>query len=353
MTGTSGAARTAAHGAREARIAAALVPPEPRSTPRVVSADGTRLYVEVHGPEDAPAVVLAHGWTCSTAFWAPVVRALVADGLRVVVYDQRGHGRTPAAAPGDHSTTLLADDLCAVLDGTLAPGEKAVVGGHSMGGMTLMAAAGRPQLREHAAALMLCSTGEARLVSAARIVPVRPAALRTWLQRKLLGSSLPLGPVTPVSRRLLRYGTMGPASTPAQTDAVTRVVHACPRGTRAAWGHVLDGLDLSGELSRLSLPTAVVAGTADRLTPFPHARRMRAVLPHCTGLTELPGMGHMTPVEAPEAVSGVLAGLVRDHLTGNGNGNGAGNSARNGAGEGDGHEPGATAGEFAIKEETP
>lgn len=75
--------------------------------------------MEVHGAEGAPAVVLSHGWTCSTAFWAAQIRDLARDH-RVVAYDQRGHGRSPAAAA--YSTTALADDLAAVLEAALAPG---------------------------------------------------------------------------------------------------------------------------------------------------------------------------------------------------------------------------------------
>ncbi|MCF6522285.1 alpha/beta fold hydrolase [Streptomyces sp. JJ36] len=290
-------------------------PPAPRRETTAVSADGARLYVAEYGPEDAAPVVLAHGWTCAVAFWAPVIRALTAAGHRVVAYDQRGHGRTPAAEPARYSTELLADDLCAVLDATLAPGERAVLGGHSMGAMTLMAAAERPSFREHAAALLLCSTGPSRLVREARVVPFPLAGVRARLQARMLGTRAPLGPVTPVSRRILRYGTMGPRSSREAVDACARIVLACPRGVRAAWARVLDELDLTSALARLTQPTAVVAGTADRLTPPVHAQRMVAALPHCTGLTELPGLGHMTPVENPDAVAGVLTGLVRDHLT--------------------------------------
>ena len=87
-------------------------PPAPARELTVRSADGARLHVEVHGPEDAPAVVLAHGWTCSTAFWAAQIRDLAADH-RVIAYDQRGHGRSPASPVC--STDALADDLQAVL----------------------------------------------------------------------------------------------------------------------------------------------------------------------------------------------------------------------------------------------
>lgn len=289
-------------------------PPAPRRTTTAVSADGAILHVEEHGADDGPAVVLVHGWTCSTAFWAPVVRALTAGGHRVILYDQRGHGRSPAGDPDGYSTELLADDLCAVLGTVLAAGERAVLGGHSMGAMTLMAAADRPRLRECAAALLLCSTGPSRLVAESTVLPLRPGPWRTWLTGKLLGTGAPLGPVTPLSRRILRYGTMGRAVTPEQVDACARIVHACPRAVRAGWSRVLDTLDLEAVLARITAPTAVIAGSADRLTPPVHGRLMAEALPHCTGLTELRDRGHMTPVEDPEAVTGVLAGLVRDHL---------------------------------------
>ncbi|KAF4405380.1 MULTISPECIES: alpha/beta fold hydrolase [Streptomyces] len=287
-----------------------------------VSADGSRLHVELHGPEGAPAVVLVHGWTCSTLFWAPVIRELLPDH-RVVVYDQRGHGRSPAPGPSGYSTTALADDLEAVLAATLSPGERAVVAGHSMGGMTLMAAAGRPFLAERAAAVLLANTGSARLVPEAAVVPLRPGRLRTALQGALLGSTLPLGPVTALSRALLKYGTMGPRASREQSDAVARVVHACPRKVRGLWAKkVLAVLDVHANLARLTVPAAVLTGSADRLTPPVLSQRIVEALPVPAGLTSLPGLGHMTPVEAPDKVAGVIRGLVRDHLTGTAAGEG-------------------------------
>ena len=273
-----------------------------------VSADGTPLHVEVHGPDSAPAVVLAHGWTCSTAFWAAQIRDLAADH-RVIAYDQRGHGRTPPSPVC--STDALADDLEAGLAATLAPGEHRLqIVGHSMGGMTVLAAAGRDRFREHAAAVLLCSTGASRLVAESTVVPLRPGRLRTWLTRHILGSRAPLGPVTPVAKRILKYATMGAGSAPHLVDSCARIVHACPRRVRHAWSEVLNLLDLDHGVRELRVPTAVIVGSGDRLTPPVHARRIAAALPDCLGVTELPGLGHMTPVEAPELVSGRIRALV-------------------------------------------
>ncbi|WP_407286825.1 alpha/beta fold hydrolase [Streptomyces sp. BP-8] len=294
-------------------------PPVPRRTTTVTSADGTRIHAEFHGPEQAPAVVLAHGWTCSTAFWAPVVRELAADH-KVVVYDQRGHGRSPAVAPAGYSTHALADDLVAVLEATLEADERAVVGGHSMGGMTIMAAADRPELRARAAAALLCSTGFSQLPAESRVFPLRGPAARRRAHRLLLGSRAPMGPVSPLTKSALKYATMGAGSTAEQVEACARIVHGCPPGVRARWGKVLAELELTGEIGRLEVPTAVIAGSADRLTPPVHARRMASVLPDFLGLTELPGRGHMTPVEDPGAVAGRLRELVDDHLTAAGTG---------------------------------
>ncbi|MFE4538843.1 alpha/beta fold hydrolase [Streptomyces scopuliridis] len=276
-----------------------------------VSADGTRIHVEVHGDDGRPAVVLAHGWTCSIRFWAAQLADLAADH-RVIVYDQRGHGRT--AAPAAHSTDALADDLEAVLAATLEPGERAVLAGHSMGGMTLMAAARRPVFREHAAAVLLCSTGSSRLTPEALLVPIRPGRTRTRISRRILGWRASLGPVTPLSKRILRYGTMGPGAAPDRVAECARIVHACPRPVRVAWAHVLGALDLDAEVRELRVPTAVIMGSDDRLTPPVHGRALAAALPDRAGLTELTGVGHMTPVEAPEAVTGAIRSLVGTYL---------------------------------------
>jgi pimeloyl-ACP methyl ester carboxylesterase len=114
---------------------------------------------------------------------------------------------------------------------------------------------------------------------------------------------------------------------------------------RYTWAHVLDLLDLDHGVRELRVPTAVVVGTADRLTPPVQSRALAAALPECVGLTELPGVGHMTPVEAPELVCSRIRELVATYVTDGASGAsaGAGAGARTGSGSGSGSGAGEEA----------
>ena len=297
-------------------IPADCVLPTPADELRIRSADGTWLHAEVYGTAGAPTVVLAHGWTCSIAFWAPVIHQLAGE-YRLVAYDQRGHGRSEI--PRDraaYSTRALAEDLEAVLAGTVPAGERAVLAGHSMGGMTIMAAGGRPAAAARTAAALLVSTGAGDLVAELRVAPagVRSPWLRRFLHQRILKSRLPLGPVNTISRAVLKYATMGPASPADRVEAAARIVHACPTAVRANWASVLEELDVKAGLSVLAAPTAVIVGTDDRLTPPVLAHRIVAGLPDAQGLLLLPGVGHMAPVERPAEVAAEVRRLVTAHL---------------------------------------
>ncbi|MFE6747560.1 alpha/beta fold hydrolase [Kitasatospora purpeofusca] len=297
-------------------IPADCLQPVPAEELAVRSADGTRLHVEVHGQPGAPTVVLAHGWTCTTHFWAPVIHRL-ADRYRVVVYDQRGHGRSEIpSSRARYSTRALAEDLAAVLTRVVPEGERAVLAGHSMGGMTIMAGAARPEVAARTAAAVLISTGPSDLLSEVRIVPdaVRPPGLRRFLHRQVLRSRLPLGPVGPVSRAGLKYAIMGAEAPAERTEVAVRMAHACPTGVRANWARVLDRLDVRPGLARLTAPTAVVVGAEDRLTPPVHAHRMVAALADPQGLLLLPGVGHMAPLERPAEVAAEIDRMAAAHL---------------------------------------
>ncbi|MFE6865622.1 alpha/beta fold hydrolase [Kitasatospora sp. NPDC057692] len=320
-------------------IPADCLQPVPTEELAVVSADGTRLHVEVHGQPGAPTVVLAHGWTCSTDFWAPVIHRL-SDRYRLVAYDQRGHGRSEIPPSRvRYSTRALAEDLSAVLTRVVPQGERAVLVGHSMGGMTVMAGSARPEVAERTAAAVLVSTGPSDLVDELRVVPgaVRSPGVRRFLHRQILRSRLPLGPVGPVTRAGLGYGIMGAGAPAARVDVAVRMVHACPAGVRANWARVLERLDVRAGLARLVAPTSVVVGSEDRLTPPVHAHRMVAALADPQGLLLLPGVGHMAPIERPAETAAEIDRMATAHLPGARPGGGE-SAADSGAGPGSGSE---------------
>ena len=108
--------------------------------------------------------MLAHGITCAIRVWAYQIADLATD-YRVIAFDHRGHG-TQRGAPrgGGYSLDHLAADLDAVLEATLAPGERAVIAGHSMGGIAITSWSERyPQRvaqRADAVALINTTTGD-------------------------------------------------------------------------------------------------------------------------------------------------------------------------------------------------
>ncbi len=100
------------------------------------------LHYEVHGGGDE-TVVLSAGLGGSGAFFAPQMEALTAR-FRVVLYDQRGTGRSDRALPSPYAVTHMADDIAAVVD---AVGGPVHVVGHAAGGLAgLQLALDRPGL---------------------------------------------------------------------------------------------------------------------------------------------------------------------------------------------------------------
>jgi pimeloyl-ACP methyl ester carboxylesterase len=288
-------------------------PPEPAVRMQATSPDGTRLNVEIHGALRAhvPSVVLIHGNACSIPFWAPVIRAL-RDDLHIVVYDQRGHGGSDTPGSGGYSTGVLADDLVAVLARALPGGGRAVLAGHSMGGVAIMAAALREGALSQVSGVLLASTGCADLISEALTVPfggfVLPFAVAA--QQWLLTSAVPIGPVIPLTRAALSYLMLGPGASAEVAAANAAIIQAGDRQAQAAWGHILASADVTEGARRLDVPTHVLVGTSDLLTPPAMARRLAELLPSCEGLTQVPGVGHMTPLEAPDVVAELIRKLA-------------------------------------------
>jgi pimeloyl-ACP methyl ester carboxylesterase len=295
-----------------------LTSPPPQDRFEVRSADGTGLNVEIYGPQRAPTVILVHGWTCSIAFWTRQINAMLAEGLRVVAYDQRGHGASAEPGPSGYTIEALADDLAAVLNATLAPEQKAVLAGHSMGAMTLVAFAARhpEQLRARVAAAVIASTGMHELVPRSKIfpMPLPLAKLARPMSTWLIGLS-PVGTsITPLVRATMRYTALSRSATEVDVEFCAWIVNSCPPRTRARFGRMISDLDLDRQVARLDVPTVVVAGVRDRLTPIWHARRLAAQLPRLVDLVEVADAGHMTPVQSAAQVNAALLQLIADHL---------------------------------------
>ena len=279
----------------------------------VTSADGTRLHVESYGPADAPPVVLVHGWVCALSFWRLQVRDLARDH-RVVAYDLRGHGRSGRPDGGDFSPDALADDLEAVLEQVVGDGP-ALLAGHSLGAMTIVAWSGRhpDSVRRRASAVALLNTGIGDLVSESLLVrtPKRFSKVDQTLGAAALGAGAPLPPwPSPVSHRAVRYIALSRDAPPAAVRfSEDLVLKTAPR-VRADCGRELSRLDLQDRVEHLTVPTLVLAGERDRLTPPVHARKLAESLPECTGLVELPRTGHMAPLERPDEVTRALRDLA-------------------------------------------
>jgi pimeloyl-ACP methyl ester carboxylesterase len=316
---TAGAVLAAATRIDRRRIdrdpAAAALAVELHGRPVAVRAgDGTELRVRVFGPEGAPTVVLVHGWTCALEFWTLQIQALSAD-LRVVAYDLRGHGGSAPSSGGDYSIDAYRDDLDAVLRATVPEAERAVLVGHSLGAMTIVAWAADhgASLTDRVSAVGLFSTGVGDLISSALILPAPGIGprLQQEVGQLFLGSSAPIPRHgTPISSRVVRYVALCAAASPATVAFCERLVLACPRDVRANTGSTISRLGLLEGLDAIDVPTTVLVGRADRLTPPVHAERMAERLPDVLEMIELDDVGHMAPVEAPARTNRAIRALV-------------------------------------------
>ncbi|MHA6796516.1 alpha/beta fold hydrolase [Pseudonocardia bannensis] len=288
-------------------------------------AGGVRLHVEVDGPADAPVtVLLAHGWTLDARSWGPVAARLTSGGAgpRVIRYDHRGHGRSDAVDPDSMTLEQLADDLAELIE-KVAPEGPLVLGGHSMGGMTLMALAERhPDLVcRRAAGVALVATASGGTTEGFLGLAPRPLAAvqrgearlygsRWWARRELL-SRRP-GLLHPGMRWLL----LGPRPDREALRITAQCIAGCRPATLSGFRPTLEAHERDAVLAVFAeIPTTVLAGSRDRLTPVRASRRIAAALPTAS-LTIFPEAGHMLPVERPAGVAARIAALAHNAAVG-------------------------------------
>ncbi|MGY1741641.1 MULTISPECIES: alpha/beta fold hydrolase [unclassified Blastococcus] len=302
---------------RAARPAAPPAPPPPQGRVRTArTEDGVDLHVEVFGAERPTAtVVLAHGYVQSSRLWAGQVRDLLdaRPDLQVVTYDHRGHGAS-GPTPRDKATIeQLARDLAEVLE-QVVPEGPVVLGGHSMGGMTLIALAEqRPELfgdRVVGVALVGTSAGGLDAVTYGMPAPVArvvkkllPVLNERAVQAELAGKKRAVG-------ALDMWLIFSKGADPADIRAATEVHRACTAETVAAFLPTFSDHDRAAALAALSeIPVLVAVGDADRLCPVEHSRAIAAALPTAE-LAVYPGVGHMVQMQRRSEVSRRLLALV-------------------------------------------
>lgn len=283
----------------------------------VRATDGTPLHAQVFGPPDGYPIVLTHGFVCAIRAWSYQIADLSTD-FRVIAFDHRGHGRSGIPRRGNYSLKHLASDLDCVLDATLAPHERALIAGHSMGGMTIQAWSARygHKVRRRADAVALINTASGDLVSKIRLLsvprglsPARVLAGRTLISA-VGGFPLP-GAVSVPSRYLVAMMATGAGADPDVVDMVYDMfAQTSPAGRGGCARMLVDEIGSRHlNLEGLTVPTLVIGSEHDRLTPIGQARRLARTAPNVVSLVELPG-GHCSMLERPDEVNRELRGLA-------------------------------------------
>lgn len=255
--------------------------------------DGTRLFYAEAGEAEGRTVVFAHAWAFNSGMWNYQVPAVLAAGMRCVVYDRRGHGRSDVSGRG-YDLDRLADDLADLLAHLEL--RDAVLVGHSLG----------------AAEAVRCLTrrGAGRVRGLVLSAPTTPCLLRT--------DDNPEGPVqaaaAEAARTLMRrdIGAVVEATTGAEYfgpgfpvsaglgDWTSRQFFDTPLQVLLSTNRTAIEADLREELTRITVPALVIQGDADRSAPIEQTgRRTHALLPD-SRLVVIDGAGHGLYMSDPD-----------------------------------------------------
>jgi pimeloyl-ACP methyl ester carboxylesterase len=285
----------------------------------VTCSDGIKLAVYEAGPATASlTVVFVHGYTVSAQCWAIQVRDLEGSGVRMVLYDQRGHGASERGPSADDTIEQLGRDLSEVLNQRVPAGPVLLVG-HSMGGMTIMALAEQqPDLfGDGVVAVALIDTSSAGM---GEVSLGLPAALAAPVSRLLPNVSR----AAPLNRRAERLRaadsdlgrlinarvSFAPGTGSSLHAAMTRMQAAMKLETMAAFLPTFAAHNRTSALSALTgIPVVIMVGDRDVLTPPSHSRVISDALPDARMVT-VPGSGHMLMMEVPKSVTAQLRTLI-------------------------------------------
>jgi len=286
--------------------------------PEVITPDGVVVHTEVdEGPSDDFTLVFVHGYGLNLDCWH-FQRLHFRGRLREVFYDQRSHGRSSRSEAELCRIPQLADDLYQVLQEVVGDAPVILIG-HSMGGMTIMRLAqSRPELfgtQILGVALFSTSAGELLDHSPIRGIPGRTfhrvaepvmAGLNRIpelvAQGRRAGSDL--GYV--VTRRL----AFGPEVPTSYVDFASEMLAQIPLEVVADYYPAFAELDEFRALEILStVPTVVVGGVNDVITPIEHTARIIDLLPKAEAI-RVENCGHLGMIEKHEIFNDALDRLI-------------------------------------------
>jgi 3-oxoadipate enol-lactonase len=265
------------------------------------SHDAGVLYTISRG--EGPPIVFAHGVTLSSRVWAKQFESFPAAGFRAIAFDARGHGESKAGESG-HSVENLAEDLKSVLEQLDL--HDVVLVGHSMGGMAVQgfvlhhpdvaAARVKGLVLQSTAARMPMSDARRTRGMVERMSGVVPD-VGVFMRQRNLGFLL------------ARIG-FGDEPYASHVEATRQMLAACSRETFRDASRALLSLDLTAELPSIALPTLVLVGTHDAITPPRDSRQIAELIPGAE-LVELPGAGHMLMYERTAEVDARIVDFAR------------------------------------------
>ena len=283
----------------------------------VIADDGVPLAVREVGPADAPiTAVFVHGYCLRMASWHFQRQALEQEwgsSVRMVFYDQRGHGRSGLPTPESCTIAQLGLDLDAVLR-SVAPRGHLMLIGHSMGGMTILAMTRqKPEIvRERVIGVALISTTAAGLTKTGLgrslsnpVVDAFRRAVRTSPGVVQLGRGAAKAMVAPV----LRAASYGTRVSPRLVDFTQQMIDDTSVVTIVNFLETLELHDETDALVHLArIPVAVVCGDDDWIIPFDKSVALADALPH-SDMVRIRQAGHLVQLEFPDKVNAALVRL--------------------------------------------
>lgn len=238
-------------------------------------------------------VVFLHGFPHDRSLWAPQLGALV-DRCRCIAPDLRGFGETGGGGP--HTMNRYADDIVALLD--VLKIERAVIAGLSMGGYIAFAFWRRHRARVRGLILADtrpgADTAEGREKRRSMIDAVRAGGMDAVAEAQVTGM---LGKTTREKHPELG-ATVGRMVTRAPVDGVVGALEA-----------MIARPDSTETLRTIDVPTLIVVGDEDVLTPPKEARAMHEAI-RGSRLEILGGAGHLSNLERPSAFNHVVSEFV-------------------------------------------